>query len=127
MLEGPKLAELIPSVFASAFDTFPALALHRCLDSPDVDQEALLFRLGATSNPLHRSVHAALIQRVLAGQTNLHNVRYVANMLQADTAEALRASVGCARLGGEGWLWLVRRVEAARGERLITETGEVST
>ena len=86
MLAVPRLAELIPGVFASAFDTFPVAALHRCIASPDIDQNILLFRLGSTSNPLHRSVHAELIQRVLAGPVDLHSDRYVAQY----TARAYR-------------------------------------
>jgi hypothetical protein len=117
---------MIPGAFASAFDTFPVAALHRCIESPDIDQSILLFRLGATSNPLHRSVHAELIQRVLAAPVDLHRYRYVANMLRGHTAEdtdsLLRNAEG---VGGDGWLWLVREVEAARGERLINEAGEL--
>lgn len=100
--------------------------MHRCIASPDIDQNILLFRLGATSNPLHRSVHAALIQRVLTGPVDLHCYRYVANMLRGhaaeDTDSLLRNAVG---VGGNGWLWLVREAEVARGERLINEAGEL--
>ena len=85
MLATPKLAALIPDVFANCFDTFPADALHRCIASPDIKQDTLLFRLGATSNPLHRSVHAELMQRVLKDSMNLHHYRCVANMLKAHT------------------------------------------
>jgi hypothetical protein len=126
MLAVPKLAELIPGVFASAFDTFPVAALHRCMASPDIDQNILLFRLGATSNPVHRLVHADLIQRVLTGPVDLHHDRYVANMLRGHTAEDLDSLLRNAEgVGGDGWLWLVREVEAARGERLINEAGEL--
>jgi hypothetical protein len=126
MLAVPQLAELIPRLFAGAFDTFPVAAMQRCITSPYIDQSSLLFRLGATSNPLHRSVHAELIRRVLADPTNLHHDRYVASMLRGHTAEdvdfLLRSAEG---MGGDGWLWLVREVEAARGERLISETGQL--
>ncbi|MGD0109796.1 MAG: hypothetical protein ABSC06_38100, partial [Rhodopila sp.] len=126
MLAVPKLAALIPSLFATAFDTFPVAALQRCIASPDIDQNILLFRLGATSNPLHRSVHAALIQRVLHEPTNLHHSGFVANMLRGHTAEdtdsLLRDAEGS---GGDGWLWFVREVESARGERLINEAGKL--
>jgi hypothetical protein len=110
----PKLAELIPNLFANTFDTFPATALHRCIASPDIDQGALLFRLGATSNPLHRSVHAQLIQRVLTGPVELHCYRYVANMLRGHTVEDTDSLLRNAKgMGGNGWVWLVREVEAA--------------
>jgi hypothetical protein len=126
MLKVPQLAQLIPGVFASAFDTFPVAELHRCIASPDIDQEALLFRLGGTSNPLHRSMHAELIQRILAGPIDLHRDRYVANMLRAHVAEDVDSLLRNAQGASEdGWLWLVREVETARGERLINESGEL--
>ena len=45
MLAAPKLAALIPALFSTCFDTFPAEALLRCIVSPNIDQDALLFRL----------------------------------------------------------------------------------
>jgi hypothetical protein len=126
MLAFPKLAELIPGVFAGAFDAFPVAALRRCIESADINQDILLFRLGATSNPLHRSVHAELIQRVLADPMDLHRYRYAANMLRGHTAEDTDALLRNAEgVGGDNWLWLVREVEAARGERLLNEAGEL--
>ncbi len=124
MLATPKLAALIPDVFASCFDTFPVEALHRCIISPDVNQDTLLFRLGATSNPLHRSVHAELMQRVLKLPANLHNYRYVANMLKAHTRYDVVALLERTISPNEdGAIWFVREVETARGERLINEVG----
>jgi hypothetical protein len=125
MLAVPRLAKLIPNLFQSAFDTFPAAALHRCLASPDVDQNFLMFRLSATSNPLHRSVHAELIHRVLAGPIDLHQARYIAHMLRGHTDEDANSLLrNAGGLGGDSWLWLVREVEVARGQRLINEQGE---
>jgi nucleoside phosphorylase len=124
MLASPALAKLIPSVFAGAFDTFPAADLQQCLDAPEIDQDVLFFRLGASSNPLHGSVHAALIGRILAEPIDLHKARYVANMLRGHTDEDVRSILAkVPSVGGGGWLWLVREVEVARGQRLITESG----
>ena len=126
MLSVPKLAELLPSVFANAFDTFPVAALHRCIESDYIDQDILLFRLGATSNPLHRSVHAELVRRVLTAPKNLHHYRYVANMLRGHTTEDTDSLLSNVEgVGSDNWLWLVREVEAARGKRLINEAGEL--
>jgi nucleoside phosphorylase len=125
MLSVPKLAKLIPGVFADAFDTFPVEQLDRCITSSDIDQEALLFRLASTSNPLHRPVHAKLISRVLDAPMNLHHARYVASMLRGHTSEDTILLLSNAHgMGGDNWLWLVREVEAARRERLINEDGE---
>lgn len=125
MLAVPRLAKLIPNVFQSAFDTFPAAALHSCLASPDVDQNFLTFRLSATSNPLHRSVHAELIHRVLVGPFDLNQARYIAHMMRGHIDEDANSLLQNAEgLGGDNWLWLVREVELARGQRLINEQGE---
>lgn len=126
MLKTSKVTSLIPSVFQNVFDTFPTSELQRCLGSSLIDQGTLMWRLGATSNPLHRPVHAVLIGRLMTGPVDLHHSRYVASMLRAHTAEdidqLLRNEMGAAE---ENWLWLVREVELARGERLINEAGEL--
>ncbi len=124
MLSAPKLAPLIPNVFADCFDTFPASALHRCINSAHVDQSTLVFRLGSTSNPLHRSVHAQLIRRVVEDPINLHNSRYVASMLRGHTRHDLLALLkSTVILGSDNWIWFVREVEIAFGQRLISEDG----
>lgn len=126
MLAVPTLAELIPNVFVSAFDIFPVATLLRCIKSPYIDQETLLFRLGATSNPLHRSVHEELIHRVLTAPMNLYSYRYVANMLRGHVAEDIDYLLrNVKEVGTDNWLWLVREVEEARSERLINEAGEL--
>jgi hypothetical protein len=106
----------------SCFD--PAEALHRCVASPNVDQNTLLFRLGSTSNPLHRSVHAELMRRVLESPINLHHNRYLANMLRGHTRHDVLALLKSTISPDEdNAIWLVREVESARGERLIDEAG----
>jgi hypothetical protein len=126
MLSVPKLAALVPDVFANCFDTFPAEALQRCVASPNVNQETLLFRLGATSNPLHRSVHAELMQRVLSRPIDLHHYRYVANMLKAHTRYDVMALLEkTISPDKDNSIWFVREVETARGERLINEAGHL--
>lgn len=126
MFSASELTKLIPSVFADAFNTFPVLQLLRCLDSSDIDQGALLFRLGSTSNPLHRSAHAELIKRVLSASVNLHDFRSVAAMLRGHTTDEVVSLLQTAPAnGGDSWLWLVREIEEARRERLINEDGRL--
>lgn len=126
MLATPKLAALIPKVFANCFDTFPSEALHRCTASPNINQEVLLFRLASTSNPLHRPVHVELMQRVLGGAINLHHYRYVANMLKAYTHYEVMALLEDAVYPkNDNSVWFLREVENARGERLINEAGRL--
>ncbi|MGC1357754.1 MAG: hypothetical protein WA851_18550 [Xanthobacteraceae bacterium] len=126
MLAKPKLAALIPNVFANCFDTFPSEALHRCINSLDINQEMLLFRLAATSNPLHRPVHVELIQRLLGSPINLHHYRYVANMLKAYTHyEVMALLKETVSRENDNSVWFVREVENARGERLINEAGHL--
>lgn len=126
MLSDAKLAALIPDVFGNCFDTFPADALQRCVDSADIQQHALLFRLSTTSNPLHRSVHAVLIRRVLGEPINLHHYRYVANTLSAytrhDVLLDLRRTISPL---DDNAIFFMREVEAVRGERLIDEAGNL--
>ncbi|MFA6213248.1 MAG: 5'-methylthioadenosine/S-adenosylhomocysteine nucleosidase [Candidatus Obscuribacterales bacterium] len=128
MLAVPKLAALIPDVFASCFDNFPAAALHRCIESSAINQDTLLFRLGSTSNPLHHSVHVALMHRMIDGPVNLSNYRYIGNMLRGYTRFAvgnLLQSTIPTSSNNDNWIWLVREVEAARGELFINEVGQI--
>jgi hypothetical protein len=124
MLSEPALATFVPNVFANAFDGFPAEAILRCLDSRHIQQETLLWRLSDTSNPLHRSVHAFLIHRVIQASTNFHHFRYVASMLRSHTSHTVRELLSeCADHGSENWRWFVREVEIVRSERLVNEAG----
>lgn len=124
MLGTPSLAALVPNVFADAFDLFPVEALQRCLASPHIDQNTLLFRLASTANPMHREVHEDLIGRVLEASLNLHHLGYVASMLKAYSHDDVLGLLKAAPHAREDqWFWFVRAVEATRGERLIDEAG----
>jgi len=126
MLSRPHFASSIPAVFAEAFENFPAEAVERCLSAPSVDQGQLMFRLGATSNPLHRSAHVVLIDRTIQQPLDLHHCRYVANMLRAyPRAEVVSMLARAQGVASDAWLWLTREVEAARGQRLIDENGNL--
>lgn len=125
MIGCPVLAPLATMVFGEALDTFTIDALRQMLLSPHVDQNELLWRLGSTSNPLHRSVHLDLIERVLEAEVNLHHYRYIGNMLRAYSREEVLVILEpvldrC----DDPALWFVREVETARRERLIDEAGE---
>lgn len=124
MLARPALAVLVPDVFADAFDLFPVEAIRRCMASPEIDQNMLLFRLAATANPMHRAVHEDLIRRVLDGSPNLHHLGYIASMLKAYPRDEVLDLLNTApHLREDQWFWFVRAVEVARGERLINEAG----
>ena len=126
MLNIPSMAALVPTVFAGCFDAFPPAALQRCLACPHIDQDVLLFRLSATNNPLHRAVHAELMQRALGQPINLHHFRYIASMLRGHSRhEAVRLLDAAPRSDENKWFWLAREIEAARGERLIDEAGHL--
>lgn len=125
MLATPTLAVLVPDVFADSFDLFPVEALRRCLVSPDIDQEHLLFRLAATANPMHRSVHEDLIKRVISAPLKLHHLQYVASMLRAYSRDEVVNLLEAAPSSREDrWFWFVRAVEEARSGRLINEVGD---
>jgi hypothetical protein len=124
MLSSDRLAPLIPEVFANCFDTFPADALRRCVDSPHIKHDILLWRLAAGSNPLHRTVHVDLIKRTLRDPINLHHYTQLAGALRShtrfDICSLLQKTVSVSEGSG---MWFVRAVETARGERLIDEAG----
>lgn len=126
MLAVPALATLIPNVFAGCLESIPVAALLRCVASPHIDQGVLLWKLSATNNPLHRPVHAELIQKVLTRPLDLHRFRYIASMLRAHSRhDVLNLLESAPHLGEDGWVWLAREVETARGERLIDEVGNL--
>lgn len=126
MIGAAVLAKLIPNVFSGCFDSFPCSALEECIQSPHIDQELLLYRLGATSNPLHLTVHAELIQRALIHPTNRVNLKYIAAMLRGhsrhDVLNLLRAAPNSDE---DSWIWLARETELARDERLIDEAAQL--
>lgn len=126
MLAAPALAALIPQVFAEGFELFPIDALRRCIESSDIDQESLLYRLAATMNPMHREVHEELLERVLACSPKWHVLQYVAGMLRAySREEVLQIIDAVPHCREDCWLWFVRLVEGTRGERLINEDGAI--
>jgi len=126
MLAVPALATLVPQVFADGFDLFPVEALQRCIESGDIDQNSLLYRLASTVNPLHRAVHEELLARALDGSPKLHDLRCVADMLRAYSREEVLHIIDSAPHCREDcWFWFVRSVEMARGERLINEEGAI--
>ena len=122
MIGTPKMAALIPQVFIECLDTFPASALLRLIRSEHVNQDMLLFRLSATSNPMHRPVHAELIKRVVSQDANLHHCRYLGAMLISYSRhEALQLLMETTSPGEDCSIWLVREVETARKQRLLDE------
>lgn len=126
MLAVPSLAALVPGVFAECFDNFPLASLQRCLECPHINQEELLYRLGASGNPLHRPVHAELISTALGQPLNLHHFKYIANMLRGyPRHDAVAMLEAASHLDEDKWLWLAREVETARGERLLNDIGSL--
>ncbi len=126
MLKTPTLTKLIPSVFAGCFDTFPLDAILQCLSTSNIDQDMLLYRLAAAANPMHRGAHELLIARVLDGPPNIHNFNYVASMLKGYSRKEVMLLVEAVpQVREDNWLWFIRVLEAARGERLVNEDGSV--
>lgn len=126
MIAVPALAKLIPKVFADNLDLFPVATLQRCIASADIDQNNLLYRLAATSNPMHCSVHVELLKRVLEAPLKLHDLRYVADMLRDySREEVFRIIDSVPKIRDDSWFWFVRSVEIVRGERLINEGGAI--
>lgn len=126
MLASPSMSKLIPEVFSACFDAFPVDSLHRCIVCADINQEMLFYRLSATNNPLHRTVHAELMERALSQELNLHHFRYIANMLRGHSRhDVLTLLDNASRSDENKWIWMAREIETARGERLIDEAGRL--
>lgn len=122
MIGTPKLAALIVGVFAECLDSFPAPALLQLMSSEHVDYEMLIFRLSATSNIMHRPVHAELIKREVSRDTNLHHCRYLGNMLRSyNRYQAVQLLKETTSPTEDRSIWLVREVETARKQRLLDE------
>jgi hypothetical protein len=125
MLANADLAVFIPDVFENCFDTFPVTELKKCIQSSAIDQSRLLSTLSKTSNPLHREVHVALIQRICNSVLSLDQVRNISEMLKEHTRHdvvLILSEVTCE--DRDKWMWIIREIERARGERLISEVGE---
>lgn len=124
MLSVPKLAALIPGVFAECLDTFPENALSAAIHCPHIQQNDLLYKLSVTSNPVHKSVHIALMKRVLSCDINIHHYGYIANMLRAHPRhELIRIFEEEVDLVEDNSLFFIRQVEMSRKELFLQEDG----
>ncbi len=122
MIDAPKLAALIPEVFNDCLDTFPVSDLILLMHSEHINQDILLFRLSATSNPLQKPAHTELIKRALSEDTNLHHCRYLGKMLRGYSRhDVLQLLMETTDLNDDRSIWLVREVESVRKQRLINE------
>lgn len=126
MIAEPKLAALIPRVFADCFDTFPQDTILQAISSPDIDEDELMWRLSATSNPMHRPAHIRLIKRTIAQDINIHHYRYLADMLRGHSRHDVIAILEeTTQPRDNNTIWLIRQIESARGELLINEAGYI--
>lgn len=90
--------------------------------SEHVNQEMLLFRLSATSSPLHKQAHMEMIKRLIAGKANLHHYRYISKMLRNYSRhDVIHLLLETTDLNDDRSIWLVREVENVRRQRLINE------
>jgi hypothetical protein len=125
LITNPNLCTLVPKVFLGAFDTFPESALLRTLDTPGVDLGELLRGLSASSTPAHSVLHKVIITKVLSQPLDLSRYRYVAKTLRVYPRESLfelLKSMISEMAANE--MWLIREVEAERGELLVDEGGK---
>lgn len=126
MISSETLAKQIPALFSEVFDVMPVDDLRRLVTSPHFNLDVLLWRLSKASNPVHKSVHIELMERVLAAPTNLHHCRYIGDMLRSYSRDEVRDILRpVAARDEESARWLIRQVELVRRERLIDEAGEL--
>jgi hypothetical protein len=121
----PTLVPLIPALFADAFDTFPEAQLQKFIACFTGGDSTLYWRLGHSSNPLHKSIHTALMAKILAAPRDIHNYRALANMLRSYPRHAVEDILAPPIFQkSDDALWFVREVEDARHERLLDEAGQ---
>jgi hypothetical protein len=81
--------------------------------------------LAASSTPAHSAFHKAIIIKVLSQPLDLFRYREVAKILRVHPRESLFGllkSVIAETATNE--MWLVREIEAERGELLVNEGGK---
>lgn len=125
LIANPKLAALALKVFSGAFDAFPETALLRAVTAPGIAFDALLRALATASSPSHLGLHRTLIERLLSEPLDPFKYRDMAQIVRVHPAAevlALLKGVICGMRANE--IWLVREIEAARGELLINERGD---
>lgn len=126
MISSETLAKRLPALFSEVFDMMPVDDLRRLVTSPNFKLDELLWRLSKASNPLHKSIHVELMERVLTAAPNLHHYRYIGDMLRSYSRDEVRDILRpVAKRDQDSARWLIRQVEVARRERLIDEAGEI--
>lgn len=124
LVANPELAALVLKVFSGAFDTFPEASLLRAVTASGIGFDALLRALATASSPSHLGLHKALIEKLLNEPLDLFKYREMAKILRAHpTAELLVLLKNVIRAMTANEIWLIREIEAARGELLINEQG----
>jgi len=118
------LAGLIPKLFAQSLDTVPDAALRRALDAPGINFQELVRSIAASSSVTHITTHWEVIRRALAATVDLFTYRELAKVLRVHSRESVLEILKNAipEMTSDA-LWLVREIEAARGELLVNEQG----
>jgi hypothetical protein len=107
-----------------SFDTVPDAALQRALDAPGVNFNELVRSMAASSSVTHIAVHRLIVRRVLETTVDLFVYRKLGKMLRVHARESVLEILKNAipEMTGDA-LWLVREIEAARGELIVNEQG----
>jgi hypothetical protein len=126
MIASETLARQVPALFSEVFDMMPAEDLRRLVTSTYLSLDDFLWRLSKASNPLHKDIHVALMERVLSDPPNLHHYRYIGDMLRSYSRDEVREILRpLANRDGDPVHWLVRQIELVRRERLMNEAGQL--
>lgn len=126
MIASETLARQVPALFSEVFDMMPAEDLRRLVTYTYLSLDDFLWRLSKASNPLHKDIHVALMERVLSDPPNLHHCRYIGDMLRSYSWDEVREILRpLANRDGDPVHWLVRQIELVRRERLMNEAGQL--
>lgn len=130
MFKSTRLVPLIPKIFADALNSFPQNQMLRLVQSEHMKDDELFHRLSVATDLSFRETHFLLAKRVVSAPLNLHNIRFVANMLRSYPREVL-VSFFQPMLSQDGVAesdslhWLLREAGNARRELLIDEHGKL--
>lgn len=129
MMSSPTLMPLIPQVFGNVINELPPEQLCILVKSGALETDQLLYGLRSASDPSFYETHLELLNVVASGPLNLHNVRYVANMLRNYACDVLLIhlkqflSTPKKEHLSDNLHWLLREIGEIRRELLINEDG----
>jgi hypothetical protein len=123
LLQDPELAKIIPRLLSRCSDVIPEEQLLKILETPGVDFDDLVRRLGPAVGATHRKLNEYLVKRVFSLPFDISRIRDLSKVLRASSRSSLEALLKPLLSESDLSLWLIREIESDRQELLIDEYG----